>query len=485
MARGGGANLVGGLCTQGAMFLIVLVIARFLDPVAVGRYAQCFALLSLLSLLSLSGLRAGLTRFVAVYLADDDAARTRGTVRMGLWLSAVSSVLIAVALAACARPLAGALHDPGLTGDIVITALALPASTISTAALSATQGWRSQRAYALIGQIFEPLVRFGLTVVALVIGLPVEGTLWAVAIGSWATAVLAVLALRRRLSTVPRARPRYAPRELFRFSTISWLSSLSSTGLIWADTLLLGFLGNHQIGLYNVSTRLVTVAVFVMAPINAAFAPHIARLYHQRLQEALRQAYAAATGWISRLSFPAFVVLLVFPGDLLHLYGPAFSRGATVTMVLAAGQMVNAVTGPCGTMLNMSGRVLVNMVDNVAVLALNVALNLWLIPSHGILGAAVAWSASLMAVNAARVLQVRHLMGVLPFGRQTAKGMASALTALLAALLVRALFADPLTELSVGIVLVVLTYVGTTIALGFSPEDRAVAGAIVGRGGRA
>ena len=40
-------------------------------------------MLSLLGLLALSGFRAGLTRFVAVHLADDDPAAVRGTVRLG------------------------------------------------------------------------------------------------------------------------------------------------------------------------------------------------------------------------------------------------------------------------------------------------------------------------------------------------------------------------------------------------------------------
>ncbi|MEV6704873.1 oligosaccharide flippase family protein [Micromonospora wenchangensis] len=98
MARGGGLNLLGALLSQAAVFLIMLLLARVLGIREVGRYAQCYAVLSLAGLLSLSGFRAGLTRFVAVHLADADAPALRGTIRLGLAVSAGSSVVLAGAL---------------------------------------------------------------------------------------------------------------------------------------------------------------------------------------------------------------------------------------------------------------------------------------------------------------------------------------------------------------------------------------------------
>ncbi|BCJ63719.1 oligosaccharide flippase family protein [Polymorphospora rubra] len=471
IARGGSLNLVGALLSQGAVFLIMLLLARSLGMTEVGRYAQGYAMLSLLGLLSLSGFRAGLTRFVAVHLADDDPATIRGTIRLGLGISAVSSTVIAVGLAATAPWLAGLLNDPELTTPLRLVALTLPALTICEAALAATRGWRTQRPYTLIGQIYEPGARLALTALALVLGGGVIGAFWALVGAAWSAAALAVLALVRMLRKVAPAEPAYRPRQLFSFSTVSWVSSLSSTGLIWVDTLLLGFFGSDEIGVYNVATRLVTVAIFVLAPINAAFGPYIAYLYHQGRFDDVRRSYGAVTGWIVRLSLPAFVALLVFPTDLLRIFGGDFTTGAAVTMILAAGQLVNAATGPCGTLLNMSGRVAVNMYDNLAALVLNIGLNIWLIPAYGIVGAASAWAASLAAVNIARVIQVRGLIQALPFTTGMAKGLAAGVAALLAGLVVRWLLPGGPFQLAVGLAAVVATYLGAVLALGLSRED--------------
>jgi O-antigen/teichoic acid export membrane protein len=150
--------------------------------------------------------------------------------------------------------------------------------------------------------------------------------------------------------------------------------------------------------------------VFVMLPINASFTPHIAHLHHIGETRELARMYAAATSWIVRLSLPAFVALIVFPHDLLRIFGHGFAAGASVTVILAVGQLVRAATGPCGTLLNMSGRVAVNMADNVGVLALNIVLNLILIPPYGYIAASWTTVATeVVLVAAGWWLTARHL----------------------------------------------------------------------------
>lgn len=481
MARGGGLNLVGAIINQAAVFVVMLLLARSLGITGVGRYAQCYAVLALLSLLSLSGFRAGLTRFVAVHLADDDPAAVRGTIRLGLAISAGSSTIIAVAFALGAPRLAAGLNDPELVTGLRLVALALPALTVCEAALAATRGWRTQRPYTLIGQLYEPGARLVLTALALVTGAGLTGSFWALVVAAWSAALLALGALARLMRRVTPGEAAYHPRQLFSFSTVSWLSSLSSTGLIWVDTLMLGAFANEEIGVYNVATRLVTVAIFVLAPINAAFGPYLASLHHQGRGEEVRRIYGAATGWVVRLSLPAFVVLLVFPEGLLRLFGGAFAAGAVVTVILAVGQLVNAATGPCGTVLNMSGRVAINMYDNLAALGLNVLLNLWLIPAYGIIGAAISWAVSLAVVNIARVLQVRSLIGALPVTTGMVKGLAAGTVALLAGLLVRILVPGWPEQLILGLPVVAAAYLGVLLALGLSREDTMVLRTLVRR----
>src|SRR5207248_4573323 len=122
--------------------------------------------------------------------------------------------------------------------------------------------------------------------------------------------------------------------------------------------------------------------------------------------------------------------------------------------VLVLGKMADAATGPCGLMLNQSGRVALNMVDNVGVLVANIFLNWCLIPRFGIMGSAIAWAISLIALNVARVVQVWTTMHMLPFGKSTAKGLLAAAAAMAGGLGVQAALSGPAALIAGGVVVV-------------------------------
>lgn len=479
LARGGGLNLVSALFSQAAVFLVILLLGRWLGRTAVGVYGQAFAFFSLLGLVSLSGFRAGLTRFVAVNRADGDLGALRGTIRVGIGLSSLSAVVCGVLLYALAPWLATVFDDARLEEPLRFIAAALPASAFTDAALSATQGFKTMRYFAGIGLLIEPGIRVVLTASLVGLGQGLRGAMIALLVSNAVAAVLAGLALRKLVGRRTE-KPRYNIRELFSFSTVSWMASLAATGLIWADTLILGiYRPSSDVGVYQVATRLVLLATLAMSPINSAFAPRIADLYRREQFESLRRCYTAATGWIFRISLPAFVVLVVFPQEMLRLFGRGFEVGAAVTVVLAVGKLTDAATGPCGLMLNMSGRVALNMADNVAVLVSNILLNMYLIPRHGTIGAAVAWTVSLVLVNVLRVRQVRNAMGMFPFDWGATKGAVAALVAAAAGFALASAVEGPV--VLVAMVAIVVVYIGVLLWMRLPSDDWLVLKSVIRR----
>jgi O-antigen/teichoic acid export membrane protein len=210
-----------------------------------------------------------------------------------------------------------------------------------------------------------------------------------------------------------------------------------------------------------------------MHAINASFAPRIADLYRSDRREDLAALYRVVTSLIVRLSLPVFMLLFVFPRELLSIFGPAYEIGAAVTMLLAIGTLSDVLSGPCGHMLMMSGRPYLAMANNILALTLNIGLNVWLIPRYGIVGAGVAWAASLVFINLSRVTQVYVTMKMVPFDRGLTKGVVAAAAALPGALLVEANM-DGLAALLVGATAIVFVYVATIFALGLEAQDRLV-----------
>jgi len=479
LARGSALSLALSVCAQGCTIGVTVILARRLGAADVGRYAQAQAVLALLGILTLGGLKAGLTRFVATQRATGDIGAVHGTVHAGVGFALGASVLCGGVLAAFAQPLAsGAFHDPGMSGTLRLVAITLPFASATDAAMAASQGFRRMRAYAMVQLFLEPTLRIALTALLVVLGYGVGGAMVALVISNVVACTVAVVAISRQLG--PRADTiRYEVRALFAFSVISWFASLATTGLIWADTVLLGILARAtDVGVYNVATRLVMLAAFVMVPINQSVSPRIAHASRLDDRTALSQLYRVATSWIVRLSLPAFIVLFAFPRELLHFFGRAFVVGATVTVVFAVGKLVDASTGPCSVMLNMSGRPVHNMLTNVLALVLNIGLNLYLIPRHGVLGAAIAWTVSLIVANAVRVLAVRHLYHLMPFDRTTANGLLAGAGALAVALALRPLVGAP-----PALAAALATYFAGVL-LTMSGSDRETVRSLVRRGPR-
>jgi O-antigen/teichoic acid export membrane protein len=474
VAKGGGLNLAGSVFNQAARFLVILLLVRLLGAATAGLFFQAYAVFMILSTIATAGFVNSVTRYVAVHRADGDPASLRGTVRLGLWGCTGLATVLAIGLVAASSWLSSDVFgDPEMAGLLRWMAVALPAAAFTDVALSATQGFKTMRAYASINLVFEPATRLGLTATLIAAGFDLGGAVAALVVTNVAAAILSARALRRLMGP-PAVPARYIARELLSFSAASWFSNLASNWLMWADTILLGaYLGPAQVSAYQVASRLALLGAVVIGPFGTSFAPVAADLYRRGQLDGLRRAYAAVTSWSVRLYLPAFVVLVVFREELLAIFGPAFVLAASVVVILAVAQLVNTATGPCGYLITMSGHIRVQLVLNVAALVTNVALNLWLIPRRGIEGAALAWAVCIAGFTLIRLVYVRRTMAMWPFDERIAKAALAGAAALVTALVVRGQVAGT-AGVALGIVASVGAYVGALLLAGLGEEDRLV-----------
>jgi len=122
--------------------------------------------------------------------------------------------------------------------------------------------------------------------------------------------------------------------------------------------------------------------------------------------------YAAGISVV--LSLPVSVFYWLRPDLGLSLFGDEFVPAAGTLMVLTLGHFVNAATGPVGNLLMLTGYEKM-MRNNIAGCSLlNIALNIFLIPKFGILGAAGATAFSLATMNVVSIILVYRYIGIIP-----------------------------------------------------------------------
>jgi len=252
-------------------------------------------------------------------------------------------------------------------------------------------------AFCLPGFDFSPSAVMGLTFAANLLALG-----------------LGLVLLRRSLPTEALSA---APVYHFRAWLALGLAMLAVNGqfliLNRIDILMLRFFEpDATVGVYGIAVRLAAAVPFGLDAISLIAAPLVAQLYTEKRTAELKRVVHLAVTWTALLSFVIFLALVIGGKIWLGVFGPEFPGGYVPLVILCTGQLFNALTGPSGLLLTMTGRERQLAVIIGAALAANAVLNRLLIPPLGAAGAALATCTVTVAWNAVAVLLIRRDLGI-------------------------------------------------------------------------
>ncbi len=166
------------------------------------------------------------------------------------------------------------------------------------------------------------------------------------------------------------------------------------------DSIILGLYEHEEsIAIYNVALKISLLTLLSSQAINSILAPKIAKFYYQKKITELKKIIKFSTQINFLISLVVIAVILIFNKFLLGLFGGEFIKGKTVLIILCAGQLINAMSGSVGVILQMIGKQKTH--QNIILLALliNIVLNFTLVPVYGSTGAAIATAISLSSWN--------------------------------------------------------------------------------------
>lgn len=371
---------------QGMSFLILPFVTRVLPPEAYGQYALALTVSNLIAMIASSWIRN-----VGLRLYFD--AVERGTTRGFFFSSTVLQAVVFTALYA-ATLLGFQLFGYELAPLRVLISAGVTILLGDQFAYAVTLLRAEQRAgpYAL-AEIGSGILRFGATLLGLAVGIRTPELLFdAASFGYLIGAVYAVAALAPRLVgptqvDVPGTREimRHGPRSL-PFSVSGWFERL-------ADRLVIEhFLGTVVVGVYSVGyaigERLIgalTQGVFMMAW------PSILKAWNEGGSSEARRALVEAQRLYAWLTVGPMIFLVVHGTALTrYLTGTEYHEAAIVVPLVAVSMWV----GGYGSYLNrhMELRKRFGTLSFITVIgaAVNVAMNIALVPVFGMIGAATA-----------------------------------------------------------------------------------------------
>ena len=491
LAGGAAVLLVGRTGARSISYILQLVLGRLLGPASYGLYAVGWNLLLIVGLAASLGLEHGVIRFGAD-LAAKDGGRLRRVTMRSLKIAALAGGVAATLLWLLAPWLADSVFDkPDLRPVLAVMAVALlfmPALRVAAASLRAALRMVPN---VIAEDLVQPLVNLVLFLVFWSLGWHLFGAVVATDV-SFAVALLGALFF---LGRGWRSRPEpvgeiavVGSRELMLFSLPAAMAGMLALVTMWIDRLLVAyFLTAADTGIYQAASQVAFIFILILNSFNGIFAPLISAHFAAGRKKELNDLYKVSTKWGLYLALPVFLVIVVAPEEVLGvLLDSRYVVGALPLVVLSVAQLVNLATGAVGFILVMGGRQNSWLLLSGAALATNIGLSLYLIPRHGLMGAAVAALLSIVGLFGGALLLVRRWEGLWPWDRRYVKGLVAALVTTGALVLANRLPIDsPLIHLLVLCVAAVVVFGGALRILGPDPEDREVMQLVRGKLGSA
>jgi len=487
VARGGGIAFAGNIVDKGLRFPLEILLARVLGAGDYGSYSLGYGLTIIAGQISMLGLPSGIVRFGALYRGAGDTRRVKGTISSALLISTLSSIVAGGLFFAFAGPLSETFGMPKLADVLRVFAFSFPLYIITLMAGHAATAFQAIKYQAAVTNVCRPLANVALVSVVFLFGFRLLGAVYGFLLSSAISAFLGLYLLKRVFpDIVSGLESSYEVRRLLRFSLPVLFVGFSSALLGQTDRIMLGyFKASEDLGIYSAAAIISQQAGLVMYSFSYIFCPIISDLYNRKEFSSFERLFKTVTRWVISLNLVILLLLILFSKQIMGIFGPGFTAGWSVLVTLSAVHLIGYSAGGAlvGYVLQMSGKQDIELINAIVMLVANIALNLWLIPLYGILGAALATGASFAVINVARILEVYWLFRMHPFDTNYHKPFVAGFGVLLLSMFLSWLdLLGP--HWIMSMVMLSLVYFVVLCCLGLEHEDQIVWTAIKRRIGR-
>jgi O-antigen/teichoic acid export membrane protein len=478
-AKGGSILVVGRLVNYAARLGVTVLLARLLGAENYGMYNIAVTSAMIAGAIAVFGLDTAVMRQIAIYNSRRDYSGVWGAIQVAVGSGMLFSVMASTVLFALAYPLAyRTFHEPRLVPYLQVASLFVPFLAMSDILAGATRGFKNMHDTVVAQNFLQPILRLVLILIAYVFGLNIIAAIIIFGLADLSASILLVyylnkhFSLRRSFQTARRD-----ARGLLGFSFPLWLSDILTTFRTNLQTLLIGSLGTMTgVGIFSVANQANFLGSIFHVSIAQSARPLIAELHDRNDQGRMRNLYQTATKWSITLNLPFILIMVLFPTQILSIFGKSFEDGAATFVILAIVSLVNISTGMCGAILEMTGHAKLKLFNSVIKVALAISLNFLLIPRMGIVGAAIAALVHEFVSDILPLVQLWFLYRLIPFSWTLIKPFLAGLSMLAAWLLTNHWLSSQtqIWAVVVNMLFLFAIYAIITLLLGFSQEERAL-----------
>lgn len=370
----------------GLGYISTFYFAHYLGPAVLGAYFLFLAYYGIFDLIGDGGFGGAAVKRISEGNSQNEYYSAYIILRIILLcLSIIVFILIS--------PVLSGIQENGMLFWMIIALIIGTIYSIISTNLYGTAQVGILQVSNLVNAIIKNLVQ----ILAVFIGFGLGGLAAGVIAGMVAAIVLNAKFLRLTFSKCDRSHF----QGLLSFSIWTFLSSGGVLIFTYADTILISyFMTETDVGIYRVAFQLTSVASFITIAFHTVLYPRISKWHAENNITLIEQALTRSFTYSLFLAIPITAGGILLSDKLLYfLYGASFVSGAPVLAILLFVHVANIFLYLQTMCLNAMDRPRISFSITVVSAVLNILLNIVLIPSMGISGAAIA-SLVTMSMNA-------------------------------------------------------------------------------------
>jgi len=411
---------VGGLTIKflSAFFALLngVMLARMLSIEDFGMYVLAFTTINIIAVPISLGFPTLIMRYIPKYIVSNDMASIKG-----LLIKTNSYIFFAHVIAFL----------------LIIAAYYIwwnrfPESTITTFwyafSLMPFLVFGSLRAAALrglkliiLGELPETLLRNFILSVALLVYFffkfeltPERAMLLHLVAGIMAFLSGYVFLKRKLLNQLRNIKPSYHRKEWVKqaipYSVTQLVSILKKKSITY---ILVIFGSLEAVALFDVAMRGATLVSFTLSALNNAVSPFISAAFTQNNIKSVQKIVTKSNRIIFVFALPVALVFIIGGEPLISwVFGEAYALAYIPLAILCISQLVNALAGSAGPVLNMTGNQSYLSRNQIHMMILSLALSIPLVIYYDVLGGAIAFSLVLVVQNILLVWFIKKRLNV-------------------------------------------------------------------------
>ena len=400
-------------------YLLTLIIAHLFGADGLGEYILAITILRLFTLLAKVGLDVTSIRFIASFASQNKWRSIFSFRKQVLLILSVSSIISSLLMYFLAIPIADLIHTN--YRYIQLNAFFVLPMAFFMVNYESLRGLKRIAEFSFFYRVSQGLFSIISIIILYQFCNSSEIPVYAYLISVLIVSILSFFSFTYWLRKISDGEDKAISEvksysNLLKVSIPLMFAQSVQFVMSWTDKLMLGSMSTlEEVGIYHTAFKLSMFAAVALMSINSIASPKFAEMFANNDMIGLKKVVRQSTKMIFWTSVPLVVVFFMFPEFLLGLFGKEFEVGVTAFFFLSCGKLFSSFSGSVGNILQMTGNQ--NILAKILLFAaiLNIALNLYLIPKHGINGAALASMISIIVWNSGMILAVKKKLGFYTF----------------------------------------------------------------------